>query len=626
MQSLYAIKLDHPEFGAYITEAGHPLKALEHLGRVNLFVGANNSGKSRMLRRLASAADYAVKFDADSMFRIGQDVRRILNDTRHVFTSKNCEAHGRTRLLDVTAAIEKETEFVQLGSSAFPLARALFESMLSAAEGDSQSFRGHAPDAGSFARALRHHGKQGLDLLKSESLGPTTKPERLYLPVLRGLRRLREDSQAFTGSATDYYLLRTRADYFKEEKSPPQLFTGATLYEDVRKLLLGYHRDRQQIVDYQRFLSLVFFDRQDVILVPHVEDDVLYVKIGDEQDRPIYSLGDGIQQAIILSFLPFTATKPTFFFIEEPELHMHPGMQRKLLDFYVEHERCKQHHFFITTHSNHLLDMTADYETVAVINFRKRLKAEATAAGDKEPEFVVQPMDAGDESILLDLGVRNSSVFLVNATIWVEGITDRLYMRRFLELYQEAHAGEAGFVRIQEDVHFAVVEYGGGNVTHFFLDDDESPSITLNRVCGKVFLLIDEDGLGKQERKDKLQRAVGGCFAMTPGREIENLLPLSVIHAVISEFEQKKGGTAPQLPAKPKPHRKAKLGDYIHQEVFKGSGWRRPGGYRAESGTIKGKVDFCHRAIEKLTRFEDLSSEVQALIRRIHGFVVEKNG
>ena len=49
--------------------------------------------------------------------------------------------------------------------------------------------------------------------------------------------------------------------------------------------------------------------------------------------------------------------------------------------------------------------------------------------GDQdEVNYEVKLATSPDANILRELGVRNSSVFLTNATIWVEGITDRMYM------------------------------------------------------------------------------------------------------------------------------------------------------------------------------------------------------
>jgi hypothetical protein len=623
MDPIFAIKLDQAHTG-YLNALNEPLTTFPELGRVNILVGANNSGKSRFLRRLACSGEYAVHRGEDLTVKLAESIRTLLLETSRSLESKGVTRHGEISRSGLSDLASRVPVGPPLGRVLVEELRATFMAMSKAQRDDPTTYDLEPinPSPKHVARELNGVAARGAKLFEAEE--HKLKPERVYIPTLRGLRPLGEESQRLNGSAPDYYLDRTRADYFKNEQSPPVVFTGMTLYSAIRKLLLGLSRGRQRAAEFQRFLSAEFFDNREVTLVPHDENDVLYVKIGREADHPIYELGDGIQQAIVLSFLPFTATQDTFFFIEELEQHMHPGLQRKVLRFFAE--KCQRHHFFITSHSNHLLDMTADFSSVAVFNIRKRLGDSANPDDDEQPSFVVQPLDTGDRSVLEDLGVRNSSVFLVNATIWVEGVTDRLYLRRFLELYQEHRAKtDKMLLRVQEDVHFAIVEYGGGNVTHFFIDEADSPSITLDRVCGKVFLLIDEDGAKKQERKKRLEERVGGHYAITPGREIENLLPIEVVYAVVSDFEQKNGGTLPALAAEPKPHRDVPLGEYIHTQFFNADGWKRKGGYCADSGTIKGKVDFCHRAIEKLTAFEELSEEVQQLVGRIYEFVVKQN-
>lgn len=79
-------------------------------------------------------------------------------------------------------------------------------------------------------------------------------------------------------------------------------------------------------------------------------------------------------------------------------------------------------------------------------------------------------MSAGDQSILDELGAQPSSVFLSNKSIWVEGITDRLYLREYLRILQLGFPPDD---RIVEDVHYIIAKYGGGNVIHWnFLDND----------------------------------------------------------------------------------------------------------------------------------------------------------
>ena len=94
---------------------------------------------------------------------------------------------------------------------------------------------------------------------------------------------------------------------------------------------------------------------------------------------------------------------------------MHPSMQRSFLEVLSKYD---QHQYFITSHSNHFLDMTIDFANISVFHFSKH--------EDSKPQHHIRPSSPRDRQILLDLGVRNSSVFITNATIWVEGKTERL--------------------------------------------------------------------------------------------------------------------------------------------------------------------------------------------------------
>ncbi|WP_151742442.1 AAA family ATPase, partial [Acinetobacter sp. TUM15103] len=128
---------------------------------------------------------------------------------------------------------------------------------------------------------------------------------------------------------------------------------------------------RELIKKYEEKLSQYFFDNDVVTLIPMFgkdengnENDVVHIKIGDEEQFPIYKLGDGLQQAIIMTYEAFIKKDKTHaFFIEEPELHMHAGMVRQLMNFYLNET---QHYYFFTTHSNHLLDMVDESDQVTI--------------------------------------------------------------------------------------------------------------------------------------------------------------------------------------------------------------------------------------------------------------------
>lgn len=359
------------------------------------------------------------------------------------------------------------------------------------------------------------------------------------------------------------------------------------------------------------------FENQTVTLIPKQKEKVVFVKIGNEKEQPIHHLGDGIQSAIILSFLPFVRKEQTFFFIEEPEMYLHPGLQRKILDFYNSLE---QHTFFLTTHSNHFLDITIDIKDVSIFTFRKIL--DDSENDEKEPNFTIEAVDSGCESSLELLGVRNSSVFLVNATIWVEGITDRWYFRKMLNSYMDfLEEKDELKLRLEEDTHYSFVEYGGANITHWsFLDYEEHP-IEVERLCAKAVVIIDGDGEKKMKRKEDLEKILDDRLIILPCREVENILPYKVIKEVVMEYEKNDELNIPEFNFDKYQHKF--LGTFIESQMLKNDSSRK-GGYKEKSGTIKAKTDFCERALPKI-QYDDLDESVKEIIEKIYDFIHLQN-
>jgi len=214
------------------------------------------------------------------------------------------------------------------------------------------------------------------------------------------------------------------------------------------------------------------------------------VKIGEDEDRAIYDLGDGIANIIILTFLLFKyADTNTVFFIEEPESSLHPGMERIFLEMITRQKHKEnypdiEHQIFLTTHSNHLLGAWLDQELAEDINIYKFSNKE----NEKEIESITQ-----NKEILDILWVRNSSVFLANCVIWVEGITDRMYIRRFLEIYQKEQTRK--FI---EDIHYTFAEYSWANLSHFSFSEEgelnKSDKVRVEALSKRNFLVSDHDG------------------------------------------------------------------------------------------------------------------------------------
>lgn len=633
--------------------------AIKNLSRINFFVGANNSGKSRFIRELSKIKDYEFSVHGKDLFllseKLGNWLKVVENKLSHPKFSnfKYSIRNEYSKPFNIKGTLTEPTipeiEFFNKDyfesniSKALTLRKNQLIHYLDEPFLINQNYSDYQPDsseaASDFVDLIKDLISENKDLceLINSCIINNIDFNKIYIPTLRGITYLHTDKA--DPNLPNIYKNTVSKNYFqnlKNGQTKPDIFTGFSLYWDIRKMLLGDHRDREKIKQYENFLQKYIFDGKQITLIPKEqsgskdvsENQTLFIKIGSTEEREIYNLGDGIQSLIILTFQMFKEDN-ALFFIEEPELNLHPGMQRKFIEAMIaihgEEYGEKNHQFFITTHSNHMLDMTLDYEHISVYNFHK--------SEDKNLEkFKVTNVSVGDQSTLELLGVKSSSVFLSNCTIWVEGITDRLYIRKFIELYQLEYPDK----KVQEDIDYSFVEYGGGNITHWsFLEPDEDndsilSNIDVVRLCSTLFLISDKDSSdSKAERHKMLEKNLKDRYYCLQCREIENLLTLDTILEVVKEYEN-----STQDLAWPKfrkntmnPHQNTHLGPFIHENLFIKFPPKRKGGYKEEKyGQLKNKVDFCKRALKHLKTYADLSDEAKELAQKIHAFIWRMKG
>lgn len=353
--------------------------------------------------------------------------------------------------------------------------------------------------------------------------------KKFHIPILRGMRPVTELANK------QPYIERAQKDYFsdKEKYNSSNIITGESLYHELKEHLLGEPEQREIIRKYEEKLSQYFFDNETITLIPKHDQDVVNIKIGSDKQFPISELGDGLQQVIILTYEAFIKKDETHaFFIEEPELHMHAGMVRQLMNFYLNETN---HYYFFTTHSNHLLDMADESDQVIIQKFVKQPKENPRDGFD----FKIYRCDR-DRDLLASLGVKPSSVYLANCTIWVEGITDRLYITKYMEKYlvELKNSDEElykKYRRFMPNYHYTFVEYAGSNLVHWDFSDEFTDHLNdqgMNALLttSSVLLIADGDIQGKGNRVEQLTESLGKQFYLLPCKETENTLPANIIH------------------------------------------------------------------------------------------------
>lgn len=321
-------------------------------------------------------------------------------------------------------------------------------------------------------------------------------------------------------------------------------------------------------------------------------------------------MGDGIKQLITILYKIYeNKDSEKIFFIEEPELNLHPGFQRKLMEI-LQLEIFDKHQFFITTHSNHFIDSCFDYDNISIYKF-------VNVEGSNR-KFKIINSSQNDVSLLQALGVNNSSVFMANCTIWVEGISDKILIKKYLEKYFEKY----GINKYREDIHYAFVEYGGNNITHWdFEATDSIDTINAIGITNRSFIICDNDNDApyKTERKKKLESIFKDNYYELKVREIENTISKNVLDKMLfgdSEVAYKK-----QFNQRDYMNKKVYMGKFIDEHYKLSRKYSSAKG----TGTIKDKLNFSKRIANTIENYKDLSTKAIDLCEKIAIFIEKSN-
>lgn len=201
------------------------------------------------------------------------------------------------------------------------------------------------------------------------------------------------------------------------------------------------------------------------------------------------------------------------FAFEELENNLHPALQRRLYHYIKKYSENHSAYFFLTTHSNVVIDTFSRDATCQLIHVRNQ-------KGRTRISTVFQ--QEGGQAILGDLGIRASDILQSNGVIWVEGPSDRNFILRWLQLVSPD---------LKEGLHFSIMFYGGRLLSNLTFDHEwfSKTVIPLLKINRNAFVVLDRDGKNIGARvnatKERIVAEVGeGNYWITKGREIENYL------------------------------------------------------------------------------------------------------
>jgi predicted ATP-dependent endonuclease of OLD family len=482
--------------------------------QINLFIGQNNCGKSNVLhvvnRLFPNAPRKSAKLDT---------LDYHLPEAVHgVYIESDYQERNQKQIDELNARKQARRNFTHDDIEKLQGYYALKSILDAAADGDGKlwfcfSHKGELivpqfagdilpvqlmePILNIFPRVSfqRHESFQS----KISKIWPHISPESketysaIFVPAIRAVGK--------TGSAPDGFGGDGIIERLAELESP--------------NILKQSLRDKFDAIN--QFLREVVDSDSATITVPY-ERNTIHVRMNDKV-LPIESLGSGIHEVIILA-VACTLHDETVICLEEPELHLNPLLQKKLIRYL---QKSTTNQYFITTHSAAFMDVK-DAEIYHVRLEDGQSKVSHITANQHRAQ------------VCWDLGYHPSDLLQTNSIIWVEGPSDRIYLNWWLS----KKAPE-----LLEGVHFSIMFYGG-QLSHHITGGDETELlddfISLSRMNRNSAILMDSDKstarallkANTQRLRKSFEEQQRLCW-ITQGREVENYLPAVQVKAALNQ-------------------------------------------------------------------------------------------
>jgi AAA15 family ATPase/GTPase len=202
--------------------------------------------------------------------------------------------------------------------------------------------------------------------------------------------------------------------------------------------------------------------------------------------------------------------------LEEPELHLHPTLQRLLVKRLLDIAKEKDIQLFISTHS-HVIINTRELKDYSYFTGRKGIIEKTNNL----------------HGVCAELGNKPSDLLQSTCIIWVEGPSDIIYLRYWIEKKAPD---------LIEGVDYTLMWYGGKCFYHMSAANEipDEALISVTNINRNMAIVFDSDKSYANNKlsgtKLRLQNEIhnnGGFVWVTEGREIENYLDVNALEKIV---------------------------------------------------------------------------------------------
>jgi hypothetical protein len=334
---------------------------------------------------------------------------------------------------------------------------------------------------------------------------------------------------------------------YPEAESEPNLYSEG---EGASNLIATFLNDSNYD---ERIIEVDFLDALNRIMKPEAEFESIrvqqvnydgqrlwevFLQENGAQRVPLSKTGSGLKSIVLVLLnllvipnIKAYSGKRIVYGFEELENNLHPALQRRLFEYLYDFSLENDVILFLTTHSHIAINAFFDKEDTSIYHVIKE-------NGSAKIKCIETHIDKTE--ILDDLDVKASDILQSNGIIWVEGPSDRIYIKRWLELFTPNN--------YKEGKHYQFLYYGGRLLSQYSTKEETDliNIITTNR---NAAIVIDSDKRYKSAKLNDTKKRImqefdklGMFFWVTKGKEIENYLPKQAIETMQSVQIRKECG------------------------------------------------------------------------------------